>query len=160
MPKKVIKKHAGGRPTKYKPEYCEKIVKYFKDFEMFDEIPVEKQNSDGSVTTTMKKIASLPPSVTKFATSIGVSHDTIQEWRKVHPEFSVSYSKAKKIYEDIIRDGAMIGLYKENFTKMVMSYNFNWSDKVQTQTEIKFENLTDEELQQKLKDLDVDGTLG
>ena len=27
-------KHPGGRPTKYKPEYCQAIIEYFKDPEV------------------------------------------------------------------------------------------------------------------------------
>jgi len=151
---------AGGRPSKYKKEYCQQIIDYFRDFEMFDEIPVEKQDKEGNVTTTMKQIPARPPSITKFGTLIGVHYDTLLEWQKIYPEFSLSYKAGKKIYEDIIRDGAMIGLYKENFTKMVMSHNFDWSDKVQTKTEVKIDNLTDEELAQKLADLNIDGDIG
>ena len=124
-----------GRPTKYKKEYCQGIIDYFSEFEMFDEIPVDKQEKDGSVTTTIKQIPARPPSITKYGQKIGVSFDTLAEWQKVHTEFSVAYKTAKKVYEDIIRDGAMIGLYKENFTKMVMAQNFGYSDKIETKNE-------------------------
>ncbi len=125
----------GGAPTKYKPEYCQQIIDYYAEFEMFDEVPVDKQDKDGNVTTTMKQIPARPPSFVKFGLKIGVVYDTLQEWTKVHPEFSVAYKNAKKIYEDVMRDGAMTGLYKENFTKMVMAHNFNWSDKTETKNE-------------------------
>ena len=127
-----------GRPTKYKKEYCQAIIDYFANFEPFDEIPVDKQDKEGNVTTTMKKVPAMPPSLTKFGTSIGVHFDTLLEWREKHPEFSVSYRQAKKIYEDTIRDGAVIGLYKENFTKMVMAQNFGWSDKQQVDNNLSF----------------------
>ena len=118
-----------GRPTKYKEEYCEEIIAYFRDFEMFDEIPVDKQDKDGNVSTTMKQIPARPPSIVKFGLNIGVTFQTLMNWCDQHPKFLESYSAAKKIYEDTLRDGAMTGLYKENFTKMVMSHNFGWSDK-------------------------------
>ena len=51
-----------GRPTKYKPEYCEGIVDYFKNFEPFYDSPEEKQDKEGNVTTIMKHIPSPPPS--------------------------------------------------------------------------------------------------
>ena len=53
-------KNPGGRPTKFKPEYCEAIVEFM---------------GQGY-------------SKTAFAGSIGVSRDTILEWAKGYPEFS------------------------------------------------------------------------
>lgn len=50
----------GGRPSKYDPEYCEKLVKH-----------MEEGNSFWS-----------------FAGVVGVSFDTLSEWTKVHAEFS------------------------------------------------------------------------
>jgi hypothetical protein len=60
-------KHPGGRPSKYKPEYCEQIVEF------------------------CEKGASL----TAFAASISVAKDTLVEWGIQHKEFSVAMRKAK-----------------------------------------------------------------
>ncbi len=49
-----------GRPTKYRPEYCDAVVDYM---------------SQGY-------------SKTAFAGKIGVSRETLYEWSKEHPEFS------------------------------------------------------------------------
>lgn len=53
-------KHAGGRPTKYDPAYCEAVIE------------------DGKVGL----------SLTAFAGGIGVARSTINEWMAAHPEFS------------------------------------------------------------------------
>lgn len=55
-----------GRPTTYKPEYCEQVVEYCKDGD----------------------------SLTAFAADIGCCRDTITEWRKVHPSFSLACKRA------------------------------------------------------------------
>jgi hypothetical protein len=55
-------KHPGGRPTKYDPAYCDKVIKYC---------------AEGY-------------SLTAFAGSIRVSRDTITEWEAKHPEFSAA----------------------------------------------------------------------
>lgn len=60
-------KRPEGRPSKYKPEYCEQIIKFC---------------SEGY-------------SITGFAGSIGVCRDTIVEWARVHPEFSLAVQAAK-----------------------------------------------------------------
>jgi len=57
----------GGRPTLYKEEYCEEIVKCLRSGLGFN----------------------------SFADSIDVCVDTLNEWAKVHPEFSAAKKRAK-----------------------------------------------------------------
>lgn len=61
-------KSKGGRPTTYKPEYCEQIVEFCKKGGFLAE----------------------------FAVEIGVHTDTLHEWKKVHKEFSEYYKRAKE----------------------------------------------------------------
>ena len=56
-----------ARPTKYKPEYCEAVVRHM---------------SDGA-------------SLTSFAAEIDVARSTINEWMEAHPEFSEAVKRAK-----------------------------------------------------------------
>lgn len=56
-----------GRPSKYQPSYCDLVIEHM---------------SEGA-------------SLTSFAAEIGVARDTISEWMKEHPEFSVSVKIAK-----------------------------------------------------------------
>lgn len=56
-----------GRPTKYQLTYCDLVI---------------EEMAQGK-------------SLTAFAAEIGVSRETIEEWRRVHPEFSVSVKIAK-----------------------------------------------------------------
>lgn len=119
-----------ARPTKYKPEYCKEIIAYFRDFETFDEIPVEEsQSEDGKTTTKMKRVPAAPPSITKFATKIGVSRETLHEWKRTHKEFSDAFKQAKQIYEDVITDGAVLGMYNAYFTALIMKNRFDWKEK-------------------------------
>jgi hypothetical protein len=61
-------KHAGGRPSDYRPEYCDQVI--------------EAAQTHGV-------------SLTGFAGMIGVSADSVYEWRKRHAEFSEACSRAK-----------------------------------------------------------------
>lgn len=58
---------AGGRPTKYKPEYCDEVIVHM---------------ADGA-------------SLTSFAASIEVARSSLNEWMEAHPEFSDACARAK-----------------------------------------------------------------
>lgn len=51
---------AGGRPSSYKPEYCQMLIKHMEEGSSF----------------------------WSFAGVVSVCFDTLSEWTKVHPEFS------------------------------------------------------------------------
>jgi hypothetical protein len=74
-----------GRPSKYRPEYCDLIVE---------------------AMTAGKSIASV-------AADIGVARSTIQEWEAVHPDFSVAVkvgkAKCAAWWEERLRNIAMLG---------------------------------------------------
>lgn len=80
LPDRVLEpfeaKHPGGRPTKYKPEYCERVI---------------EAGREGY-------------SLTAFAAMIEVDRDTITEWCSVHPEFSLAVKHHKahraRMWED------------------------------------------------------------
>jgi len=58
----MSRKHAGGRPTSYRPEYCTRIVK----------LMAQGRSLDGC------------------APLLGVNPDSLYEWQKVHAEFCVA----------------------------------------------------------------------
>lgn len=66
--KEPVEKRARGRPTDYREEYCEKVVKHASE---------------------------TGHSLTAFAGSIGVCRDTLAEWASKHPDFSVAMRAAK-----------------------------------------------------------------
>lgn len=78
---KKSRKGVVGRPSKYKPEYCERVI------------------------ADMAKGLSLAA----FAGGIPVSKDTVQEWVKVHPEFSVSVKKGQAARLRFLEVGLMAG---------------------------------------------------
>jgi len=121
-------KHPGGRPTKYLPEYCEQIIKFF------NKKPYRKRAG--------KEEANPPPLFIRFAIKIGVSYETLQEWRRVHTEFSDAYKKAKKMQEAIMIEGAIAGHYVPVFTIFAMKNMHQWRDKKEHIIEADDLNLT------------------
>ena len=106
----------GGRPTKYKPEYCQQIIDHF-------DVPATYTTDKGE-----EKACKLPL-VIDFAHKIGVNNDTLYEWAKVHPEFSESFKKGRKLQERIWIENSMKGLYNTAFTIFLGKNIFKWTDR-------------------------------
>lgn len=81
------RKTKAGRPTKYKPEYCEMLVNHFAKGHFLE----------------------------AFAYEIDVIPETLLEWRKRIPEFSDAYKRAlgagNKFYTNLLL-GQAVGKYK------------------------------------------------
>ena len=117
-----------GRPDKYKPEYCKKIVEFM---------------SDGS-------------SLTAFAAEIEVSKNTVYEWAKKYPDFqdaiNVARQKCQAWWEKQGRTGLFMGIKDGTFSQSVWIFNmkarFGYRDKVEHTVDISEIKITkeDEEL--------------
>lgn len=101
--------HPGGRPTKYKPEYCDMVVEHMK----------------GGL------------SLQSFAAEIDVNIDTVNEWRKVHEEFSVAVKRGRdhqaSFWEKLGRAAATGKIKNTNPTIFIwMTKNMlKWRDKTE-----------------------------
>lgn len=107
-------KSKGGRPSSYKEQYCDGIVKAF---------------ASGEVKF-----------VEEYASSIGVHMDTLHEWRNKHPEFSEAFKKARQaqlIHFQEMGYGLANGRIKGQVAAwcFMMKNMFGWRDSIeQTQT--------------------------
>lgn len=89
-----------GRPTKYKPEYDDKIVEFARTH----------QNDCDCVTTV------------HMANYFQVNEDTLREWARVHPSFSAAYTRAKSI--------SLERYLNYGLTKMYTPKEFNFDSKM------------------------------
>ena len=80
-----------GRPTKYKPEYCQQIIDFM---------------SQGK-------------SMERFAVSIDVMPDTILNWTKEHEEFLGAYKKAKFLCQALWEEMCLKGMNERDFKPAV-----------------------------------------
>jgi hypothetical protein len=107
-------KHPGGRPTKYKAEFCDQLIAFF-DVEPWElrEVTLTLRN----VTTVEKdeRYATRLPTFERFAHNINVHVDTMIEWtnkedkngKLVHPKFSEAYKRAKQLQKDILIENGL-----------------------------------------------------
>lgn len=116
-------KNPVGAPTKYRPEYIEQLIEYFS-------AKISTVNSMGT------ERPSDFPSLAGFAIKIGVAKDTLYEWSKVYPDFSVAYKRAKDFQENWLLVNGNKGLIPPNFgiftAKNVIGYRDRQPDEVDT----------------------------
>lgn len=108
-------KHPGGRPAKYKQEYCNEIIEHFK-VEPYETKTQTEYFSDGSIRS--ERVVIIPtkfPTFQDFADKIGVHIDTLHEWCKNYEEFSEAYARAKQLQEEIWLVNGMNGQYNSQF---------------------------------------------
>lgn len=127
----MTNKHPGGRPTDYSQEVNEKAIQYLETY---------KEHGDAI------------PSVAGLAIALGVSKSTVYLWKDSHEEFSDTLSRILTAQEKYALNGGMLGEFNSTITKLVLA-NHGYSDKVETQNTHTFEQLTDEELNFKIKSL-------
>jgi len=101
-----------GRPTLYKPEFCQEIVAYF-DIEPYRE--VERFNEKTEKFYFVRE-ANRPPTIGGFARKIGVSRKTLYAWAKSYPDFEDAMGRCQAIIEDILVTNGLLGLYDSRLT--------------------------------------------
>jgi hypothetical protein len=111
-------KHPGGRPTKYRPEYCDKIIAYFSQ-PRTRTITKRITTKNGTTIEQDQEVANPLPLFEGFASSIGVWVGTFQEWCKAHEEFARAYARAKQLQKEFLILNGTMGLYQPQFTIFV-----------------------------------------
>lgn len=96
-----------GRPSDYRPEYCEEIVSYF-DRPLFKE-GYKKELHDF-------------PTLQEYAARIRcVSMQTLHNWAAAHPEFMEAFNRAKQLQEMLLVQGGLSRAYDGGFTKFILN---------------------------------------
>lgn len=113
----MVAKRGPGQPTKYKPEYCQKLIDHMAKGLSFE----------------------------SFAAECEVHFDSLYEWVKKNPEFSeakkVGTAQSLRFWEGVGMAGVMGDLRNFNVAGWIfnMKNRFKWTDKVEVsgQTTVK-----------------------
>ena len=119
-----------GRPTLYRPEYCEQIIDFFRSH------PLTKPIDDGgdSLKRSVQAVCGTVPTFQRFADSIDVDITTLTEWRRRHLAFSIAYARAKTIQEDFFTQGLSQGIMNPTGAIFVAKNILGWKDKTEVET--------------------------
>lgn len=127
---KKEEKDLGGRPSKYKSEYCDKILEFF-NINHTKILFKTKVLKDGSVLNYDEEVAERLPTFERFAVDVGVHIDTLNEWTKNYEEFSEAYKKCKNLQKDMLNDLGMRGFYNAAYTQFVAKNITDMKDKTE-----------------------------
>jgi hypothetical protein len=132
-----------GRPTKYKKEYAQDLLDYFKkNLKAYEREVVP--NGEGRTRTEVTPL-DLPTFQEFAAIHCNVCVDTLLEWTKAKnedgslkfPSFSEAYKRARDIQTAILIKGGMVGVYDARFAGLASKNLIGWSEKVEsTVTEV------------------------
>lgn len=109
-------KHPGGRPTKYKPEYCQQIIEFFSS-PLTKIIKQTRITKNGSQIIQEIESPEKIPTKERFAHIIDVNTDTLIEWTKEWPEFSEAYIRAGELQRDFLVQNTLPGRYDSRFAQ-------------------------------------------
>jgi len=101
-----------GRPTQYKPEYCQLILDYFDIKPSTDGIPCDI------------------PFMTRFVRKeLKVDYSTFLDWVEKHPDFAQSVNTCEKIVKEILITNSLNGLYQTKDFKFIAMNLTDMTDK-------------------------------
>ena len=118
-----------GRPTKYKPEFCQQMIDYFS-ISPYEE---SKDNQGKSVFKPNKF-----PTLERFAAShLKVTTVTLHNWatekdsegEPVRADFFEVYNMCRAMQSANLQEGAMSGAYQASFAGKAATNILNWRDK-------------------------------
>jgi hypothetical protein len=116
-------KHAGGRPTKYRKEFVQRLDQYISlDFQ--NTIDIETTDSNGN-TKQYQKITppAYCPTREGFAIEIGVDTDTLINWGNEHKEFFGALTRLDHVQKQFLLQNGLTNTYNDKIAQFLLINN-------------------------------------
>lgn len=135
------KKHPGGRPSEYKPEYVKKVDEY-----------IQLSLKQNKTTTELPTLVGLAIYFDKVV-------NTLKNWGKEHPEFLTALRKLQAYQKRELINRGLLGTYNSTIAKLILSSNHGMTERIDQTSgdEPMREPLTTEEMIKRLKALQESG---
>jgi len=127
-PNYTYNKRAFGRPSKYRPKYCQLIIDYFTRAHT-EEIEETHTNRKGETWSCYKLRAVPVPTLQGFSAAVGVPIRTLADWANNFKDFSQAYSHAQALQLDHLSTVTGLGLYNSNWAVFMAKNVSDWRDK-------------------------------
>ena len=123
----IKKKHAGGRPSKYLPEYVDRLYQYI-NCDPNHPLDLESCDTQGNTKQYQKIVPNeYCPSRDGFADLIGVTEDTLTNWGKEHVEFLGALKRLDQKQKYFLIQNGLVGQYDARFAQFVLINNHGMS---------------------------------
>lgn len=123
---------------KYHEEYADKLIEFFSQPNTRTEYS-ETLNGQGEVIKRVPVIvANEYPTFEGFASELGVTTETLRNWRDISPRFNYSYARAKELQKAKLISNTLRGIYNPLFAKFEAINNHGMSDKTATDNTVTF----------------------
>lgn len=108
-----------GRPTLYRPEFCQRLLTYFdkQPTHMVKTKIGKYKNGKPKYIERMEAVEL--PTMAAFSTYIGVGLTTLKDWAVANPDFAAAVTRAKSFAEHIIVANTLAGRYNPKFAQFV-----------------------------------------
>jgi hypothetical protein len=125
-----------GRPTKYDPLYCQKLIEFF-DLEPWEDREIPHMGKTGEFKwMDYKRMANRLPTVRGFCKKIGIHYDTFYTWIKEHKDFSDAFTHAKDLQKWFLIENGLNGLYNPIFAKFTAINITDMKDKTEIEANV------------------------
>lgn len=124
---------AGGRPSKYDPEYCQKMIDFFDIDHTVIKTKTVYDKKTGEVNTVEVEECAKLPTFERFAANLGTHRETLRNWCNEHDEFFAAYKKCQELQKDMLIDLAIRGYYNPTFSIFTAKNITDMRDKVETE---------------------------
>lgn len=146
-------KRRGGRPTAYRPEFCDMMIAFF-DIPLEREVVVDVEDGQGGTIKESRIVANTFPTFARFAARIGVSRESLRNWANaknldgtpVLPEFFCAYACARDLQESLLIEGGMSGVYNYKFAILSARNILGWRGHVEQDVAVNVNGATADEL--------------
>lgn len=118
-----------GRPTNYRPEYCQAIIDYFADPTSWV-INTDAKGSSKAIPSS--KI----PTIARWCHGIGVSTRTLDDWQSRYPEFSEAYQMARELQQSFVIELGAAGI-GTSLLGAFMQVKHDWKVEKEVEEEVK-----------------------
>ena len=127
--RRILNSGKSGPPSIYDPAiHPAGIIAYFKAKLEEIKAPERIEEFHGRVTWVQKPVP--PPTLSGYAVEIGVSRQTLWEWRKEHDEFAEAADLCHSIQEQVLLGMGATGGYQPQVVNFMLKNLQGWSEKV------------------------------
>jgi len=124
----------GGRPTKYKEEFCDKVIDYLEGCQ--DEIDNYVKSSGDKGETYQRVVKVSLPTIEGFSSFLDVSVDSLERWGDKYPKFCGALNEIRREQKKRLLDKGLSGDYNPMIAKLILSSNHGMNEKKETEQTI------------------------